>query len=56
VTAILLGEPWPVVAFTAVAEAGVAFLHRANIRRLFAGTEPRFKFTRPSLRRRAPST
>jgi glycerol-3-phosphate acyltransferase PlsY len=39
--AVLLGEPWPVVAFCAIAAAGVVLLHRANLRRLFAGEEPR---------------
>jgi glycerol-3-phosphate acyltransferase PlsY len=44
-----LGEPWPVVAFAGVAAVAVVVLHRANIRRLFKGTESRF--TLPSLRR-----
>jgi acyl phosphate:glycerol-3-phosphate acyltransferase len=39
------GEPWPTIAFAAIAAAGVVVLHRANIRRLLAGTE-----TRASLR------
>ena len=39
--AVLLGEPWPVVAFCGVAAAGVVLLHRANVRRLFSGEEPR---------------
>jgi glycerol-3-phosphate acyltransferase PlsY len=43
------GEPWPVVAFAGVAAVAVVVLHRANIRRLFKGTENRF--TLPSLRR-----
>jgi glycerol-3-phosphate acyltransferase PlsY len=34
--------PWPVVAFAAVAAVGVLLLHRHNVRRLLAGTEPRF--------------
>lgn len=41
------GEPWPVVAFAGVAAVAVVVLHRANIRRLFRGTENRFHFRRP---------
>ena len=44
----LLGEPWPVIGFGAGAALAVAVLHRANVRRLLAGTESRFE-----LRRRA---
>jgi glycerol-3-phosphate acyltransferase PlsY len=44
--AVLLDEPWPVVAFAAGAAAAVLVLHRANIARLRAGTENRFKFRR----------
>jgi glycerol-3-phosphate acyltransferase PlsY len=44
--AVLLGEPWPVIAFAAGAAAAVLVLHRANIARLRAGTESRFKFKR----------
>jgi glycerol-3-phosphate acyltransferase PlsY len=51
VTAVLLGEPWPVVVFTSLAAAAVVLLHRANLRRLLAGTEPRFSAGRLSLRR-----
>jgi glycerol-3-phosphate acyltransferase PlsY len=36
------GASWPAVAFGVAAAAGVVGLHRQNIRRLFAGTEPRF--------------
>jgi len=50
--AFALGENWPVIAFGGAAAAGVVFLHRANIRRLLAGTESRFDFRR---RRRPPS-
>lgn len=42
------GEPWPVVAFAGVAALAVVVLHRANIGRLFRGTENRFHFRRPS--------
>jgi glycerol-3-phosphate acyltransferase PlsY len=52
--AVLLGEPWPVIAFAAGAAAAVLVLHRANIARLRAGTENRFKFKR--LRTREPLT
>ena len=38
----LLGYPWPVIAFGGFAGAGVAVLHRANIRRLLRGEESRF--------------
>ena len=47
----LLGEPWPVIAFGAIAAAAVLLLHKANIRRLATGQENRFE-----LRRRAVST
>lgn len=46
VAAVLLGEPWPVIAFAAGAAAAVLVLHRQNIARLRAGTENRFKFRR----------
>jgi glycerol-3-phosphate acyltransferase PlsY len=44
--AVLLDEPWPVIAFAGGAAAAVLVLHRANIARLRAGTENRFKFKR----------
>lgn len=43
-----LGAPWPIVAFAALAALGVLALHRQNVRRLFAGTEPRFSRGAPS--------
>jgi glycerol-3-phosphate acyltransferase PlsY len=46
VAAALLGEPWPVIVFAAVAAVAVIALHRANIARLRAGTESRFRFRR----------
>src|SRR2546427_2109755 len=46
VAAVLLDEPWPVLAFAAGAAAAVLVLHRANIARLRAGTENRFKLRR----------
>jgi len=48
VAAVLLGEPWPVLAFAAGAATAVLVLHRANIARLRAGTENRFRFRRPA--------
>jgi glycerol-3-phosphate acyltransferase PlsY len=48
VAAVLLDEPWPVIAFAAGAAAAVLVLHRANIARLRAGTENRFRFRRPA--------
>ncbi|MCZ7590082.1 MAG: glycerol-3-phosphate 1-O-acyltransferase PlsY [Gaiella sp.] len=39
---VALDAPWPVVGFAAIAAIAVALLHRHNIRRLLAGTEPRF--------------
>lgn len=47
ILAATLGEPWPVIVFGAGAAAGVVVLHRANIKRLLAGTE-----NRATLRRR----
>jgi glycerol-3-phosphate acyltransferase PlsY len=44
--AAALDEPWPVIAFGGAAGIGVVVLHRANIRRLLAGTESRFSFRR----------
>jgi acyl phosphate:glycerol-3-phosphate acyltransferase len=44
--ALGLGEPWPVVAFAALAALAVLVLHRPNISRLRAGTETRFRFRR----------
>ena len=47
VVAVAFGEPWPVIAFACVAATSVIVLHRANLKRLRAGTE-----TRVPLRRR----
>jgi acyl phosphate:glycerol-3-phosphate acyltransferase len=44
--AVGLGEPWPVIAFAAIAALAVLVLHRPNISRLRAGTETRFRFRR----------
>jgi len=46
VIAVLLGEPWPVIAFAGGAAAGIVLLHRPNIRRLRDGTESRFALRR----------
>jgi acyl phosphate:glycerol-3-phosphate acyltransferase len=46
--ALGLGEPWPVIAFAAIAAVAVLVLHRQNISRLRAGTETRFRFRRPA--------
>ena len=46
VIAVLLEEPWPVVAFAAFAAVAVIILHRGNIARLRSGTENRFRFRR----------
>jgi acyl phosphate:glycerol-3-phosphate acyltransferase len=43
---LALGEPWPVVAFAAIAGVAVIVLHRGNIARLRAGTESRFQLRR----------
>jgi glycerol-3-phosphate acyltransferase PlsY len=51
VAAVLLDEPWPVIAFGVGAAAGVFLLHKANIGRLVHGTEHRFE-----LRRSRPAT
>jgi acyl phosphate:glycerol-3-phosphate acyltransferase len=42
----LFGYPWPVIAFGGAAAAGVAFLHRANLARLWRGEENRFELRR----------
>ena len=44
--AVLLGYPWPVIAFAGAAAAAIVVLHRSNIRRLLAGTENRAKLRR----------
>jgi len=47
----VMGYPWPVIAFAGAAGAAVVVLHRANLRRLVRGEEPRFE-----LRRRRTAT
>src|SRR6266540_7348363 len=44
--AALLDEPWPVIGFAGGAGVAVVILHRANVARLRAGTESRFRFRR----------
>jgi acyl phosphate:glycerol-3-phosphate acyltransferase len=46
VFAALIGEPWPVLAFTSGAALAILVLHRANIRRLVRGEESRFVLRR----------
>jgi len=46
VAAAAFGYPAPVIVFAGLACAAVVFLHRANLRRLRAGTENRFHFRR----------
>ena len=50
VFAVVFGYPWPVIAFATVTGATVIFLHRANLRRLRAGTENRFRGLRRAAR------
>jgi glycerol-3-phosphate acyltransferase PlsY len=40
-TCLATGRPWPVVAFGTIAAVGIVLRHRANIRRLLAGGEPK---------------
>ena len=49
--AFLFGASTPVLAFTVAAAVGVLVLHRANIRRLRAGTENRFQLRRRAVAR-----
>ncbi len=42
----VFGSPWPVVAFAVAGAGAIVFLHRHNLRRLFAGTEHRFELRR----------
>jgi acyl phosphate:glycerol-3-phosphate acyltransferase len=46
ILAVVLGEPWPIIVFGVIAAVGVVLLHRANIGRLRAGTESRFRLRR----------
>jgi glycerol-3-phosphate acyltransferase PlsY len=49
----LLGYPWPVTVFAAVAAVGVIGLHRANVKRLLRGEENRSTLWRRWWRKRA---
>jgi acyl phosphate:glycerol-3-phosphate acyltransferase len=49
--AVLFDASRPVIAFTLAAALAVLVLHRANIRRLRAGTENRFRFRRRAVAR-----
>jgi glycerol-3-phosphate acyltransferase PlsY len=46
ILAVVLGERWPIIVFAVIAAVGVVLLHRANIGRLRAGTERRFRLRR----------
>ncbi|CAN5731608.1 MAG: glycerol-3-phosphate 1-O-acyltransferase PlsY [Actinomycetota bacterium] len=43
---LVIGYPWPVIAFAVAGAAAVILLHRHNIRRLVGGTEHRFELRR----------
>jgi glycerol-3-phosphate acyltransferase PlsY len=45
--ALLFGASWPVLAFTAGAAVAILVLHRANVRRLLAGSENKIALRRP---------
>ena len=46
--AVAIGYSVAVIVFCALAGAAIVFLHRANLRRLRAGTENRFRLRRPA--------
>jgi glycerol-3-phosphate acyltransferase PlsY len=46
VLAAVYGYPLPVILFGAAAAVAILYLHRANLRRLRAGTEHRFRLRR----------
>ena len=46
VVSVAIGEPWPVTVFASAAALAVLVLHRANLKRLRAGTENRFQLRR----------
>jgi glycerol-3-phosphate acyltransferase PlsY len=50
----LFGYPWPVIVFGGAAGAGVAFLHRANIGRLWRREENRFELRRRTAQSAVP--
>jgi len=47
VLVVVLGYPWPIVAFGVAGAAAVIAMHRQNIRRLLGGQEHRFVLRRP---------
>jgi glycerol-3-phosphate acyltransferase PlsY len=50
VSAAIYGDPNEVIVFGVAAAAAICFLHRANLRRLRAGTESRFQLRRKPAR------
>ena len=44
---LVFGSAWPVLVFAVAGAAAIVFVHRHNLRRLFAGTEHRFELRRP---------
>ena len=46
ILAVMIGEPWPIIVFATIAAGAVVLLHKANIGRLRAGTESRFRLRR----------
>jgi len=56
VLSLVLGEPWPVVAFSFGAALAVLLLHRPNLARLRAGTEKRVQLRRRRDPEPGPST
>jgi glycerol-3-phosphate acyltransferase PlsY len=48
VAAIAFGYPDEVIAFTVISAIAIVWLHRANLRRLRAGTENRFRGRSPA--------
>jgi glycerol-3-phosphate acyltransferase PlsY len=51
--AAVTGRPWAVIGFTIALAVSIWALHRANIRRLLSGAEPRLSFRRDSASSRA---
>jgi acyl phosphate:glycerol-3-phosphate acyltransferase len=56
--ALLFGAPWPVLGFTIGAAVAILVLHRANLRRLMHGEEPRaqLRLPRGRVRRRSEAS
>jgi glycerol-3-phosphate acyltransferase PlsY len=53
VLVVLTGRPWEILVLTVVLAVTIFVLHRANIRRLLNGTEPRLSFRRDRASSRA---